>query len=99
RQGEWFFVVPWATEIAEVEKALRGSTLFVRKKASINAFIPRVGKPHVADELVVAKNAVYVRGDIRHPDHKTMRLPSWRRVVKNREVENGRAPFGGTWID
>ena len=28
---------------------------------------------------------VFVRGAIRHPDHKTLRLPTWHRVLVNRE--------------
>lgn len=31
--------------------------------------------------------AVYVRGHISHPDHKTIRLDEWRRVLMNTENE------------
>jgi len=30
---------------------------------------------------------VYVKGKIRHPDHKTLKLPFWHRVVANTESE------------
>jgi hypothetical protein len=103
RQGEWFFVAPTPTELAEIAEVERGSRLFVRQKASINSVIPRAGKPHVADEIVVVPHGaspfVYARGAIRHPDHKTVHLRQWRRVLRNREVDQARSPLGGTWVD
>jgi hypothetical protein len=126
RQGEWFFVVPETAEIAELERELDegakatrprshyrlGNRVVVRRKASINAFIPRSGKPHVADEIAVnvrPQNGagdgvgngarVYARGAVRHPDHKTVHLKQWRRVVKNLEVDQARSPLGGGWMD
>lgn len=36
---------------------------------------------------------VYVRGKVRHADHKTIILPYWHQVVMNREQTNGRVAF------
>jgi hypothetical protein len=37
---------------------------------------------------VMQRNAfVYARGAIRHPDHATIHLPDWHRVVMNTETE------------
>lgn len=99
RQGEWFFVVPSRTETEDLERALRSSLTIVRKNTSINSVIPRAGKPHMVDELVVTNGNVYVRGAVRHPDHKTIRLRFWHRVHRNLEVDQNRSVLGGTWID
>jgi hypothetical protein len=110
RQGEWFFVLPTDRELAELERAIAKNQVAVFPKRSINSAILRMGKPHVADELVVAANVdavsspsirgnVYVRGAVRHADHKTIHISQWRRVFRNLEVDQNRSPFGGTWID
>jgi hypothetical protein len=108
RQGEWFFVLPRADELEELERAIQKHQVAILRKRSINSAIPRAGKPHVADELVFAVNGasaapirgnVYVRGAIRHLDHKTIHIPDWRRVLRNLEVDSGRSPLGGTWVD
>jgi hypothetical protein len=105
RQGEWFFVVPSTPEIDELEALIRGNRVVVRRKASINAFIWRSGKPHIADEIAAVVNRagpwqrVYVRGGVRHPDHKTVELRQWRQVVRNLEVDQARSPLGGSWMD
>jgi hypothetical protein len=104
RQGEWFFLVVPDEEIRALEIAIKGNKTVVRRKASINSYIPRAGKPHIADEIVASARSlgdvrVYVRGAIRHPDHHTLRISQWRRVVRNREAEIARSPLGGTWID
>ena len=41
---------------------------------------------------------LYVRGTIRHPDHKTLKLQGWHHVVMNREFE-GRWNAGVTFLD
>ena len=40
----------------------------------------------------------FVRGTVRHPDHKTIRLPFWHRVVMNTESES-RAMAGVAFLD
>jgi hypothetical protein len=99
RQGEWFFIAVPDARLDELEREIVGHRIWVRKKVSIGSVIPRAGKPHVADELVVAKNEVFVRGAVRHVDHKTIWFDRWRRVERNREVDEGRSLFGGRWID
>jgi len=103
RQGEWFFV-PTEKEVEEtIDRDLARGKLWVYRRASIGSFIPRAGKAHRADELVVVrddgKQQVFVRGRVRHVDHKTVRFPFWVRVYRNREVEEQTSPFGGGWID
>lgn len=87
RQGEWFFVP--ANDVTPG---------IVHRNTAINRFIPRAGKPHIVDEIGLA-DAVYARGGVRHPDHKTIKLRGWHRVVKNLEVVQNRSILGGTWID
>ncbi len=36
---------------------------------------------------------LYVRGWVRHPDHKTIILHDWHRVVVNREVRGRNVTF------
>jgi hypothetical protein len=112
RQGEWFFVAIPCDEEREVETLAR-RTLPVRRGVGIAgaASIRRIGREHVADEIVVVPPSpiagngavastarVYVRGAVRHPDHKTVVLRHWRRTIVNREsIEQ---PIEGIdWID
>ncbi|HEY8074643.1 MAG TPA: hypothetical protein VIF62_11040, partial [Labilithrix sp.] len=101
RQGEWFFVHATKHEVWELETAIESGKAIVCKQTAINRFIPRAGKPHVADEIVgLGPDRVFVRGRIRHPDHATIDLRGWRKVLKNREyVDPNRNLLGGTWID
>ena len=73
----------------------------------------RSGKPHVADEVLflrepvlkhgfpVREAAVYVRGNVKHPDHATVKFAEWRKVIRNTEQQplRGGTLLGGTWID
>jgi hypothetical protein len=36
---------------------------------------------------------LFVRGAVRHPDHKTIRLNGWHRVVLNREQRSQAVAF------
>jgi len=36
---------------------------------------------------------VYAKGRVRHPDHKTIVLPFWHRVLPNREVSSVNVAF------
>ena len=103
RQGEWFFVPTEKEEEESIDREIARGKLWVYRRASIGSFIPRAGKPHRADELVVVRDKgdmrVYARGRVRHVDHKTVRLPFWVRVYRNREVQEQTSPFGGGWVD
>lgn len=74
------------------------------------------GNPHTADELVVIpvgskdsvgtsetrlmRNRVFVRGSIRHRDHKTKHFSQWREVIKNDEGATAEGNAAGIfWID
>jgi len=104
RQGEWFFVPADVEEVARVEDELARGASQLHRGVAISRFIARVGKPHVVDQLVDTRDAegqqqLFARGRVRHVDHKTVRLRGWYRVFRNLEVEEGRSPFGGGWID
>jgi len=115
RQGEWFLLNLTSEELAGLKSYLKSPLAIVHKKANIGQYAGRrVGKAHVAEELISmagvplshgftaqARNDVYVRGAISHPDHKTVKLGEWRKVIRNAErVEStGRAMTGSTWID
>ena len=74
------------------------------------------GNPHVADELVVLpsgsrgsvgtsetrlmRNRVFIRGSVRHVDHKTQHFSQWREVIKNDEGATADGNSSGIfWID
>lgn len=74
------------------------------------------GNPHVADELVVLpsgskdsvgtsemrlmRNRVFIRGGVRHVDHKTRHFSQWREVIKNDEGATASGTSAGIfWID
>lgn len=68
------------------------------------------GNPHTAEELVVLPGKpldhgfsvrgreVYIRGKVRHVDHKTVSFKSWRKVIRNAEPNAGQASGVG-WVD
>lgn len=104
RQGEWFFVPAEGDDVARIEGGIESGEVWIHRRVSIARFIARAGKPHVVEEIVETRDIrgnrqVFARGRVRHVDHKTVRLPRWYRVFRNREVEEGRSPFGGGWID
>jgi hypothetical protein len=112
RQGEWFFLEPSPAERSRLELALTSRAAFIVRAANIRDELEgrRVvgGNPHVADELVALpserphpERIAFVRGRVRHPDHATVRLRSWRRVVRNAEVTTGGVAWmaGVAWVD
>lgn len=68
------------------------------------------GNPHTAEELVVLPGTpldhgfsvrgreVFIRGKVRHVDHKTVSFKSWRKVIRNAEPNAGQA-LGVGWVD
>jgi hypothetical protein len=61
------------------------------------ARISRSGRPHVADEVMLANFHIFVRGAIRHPDHRTVRFLHWMRAIPNTETSD--RPEGVRWVD
>ena len=113
RQGEWFLLNPTSEEAATLKAHLKSTLAVVHKKANVGQYAGRAtGKPHVVDELVQIRDAeqvlahgfrtrsraaVFIRGALRHPDHETLKLGSWRKVILNNEA--GNPALGGAWID
>lgn len=102
RQGEWFFVPlrPAERALVELIAESRGSQRNIGIAQA--AGIPRAGRPHVADEVVVDRSPrgeakVYVRGAIRHPDHQTVVFRELRRAYPN--LERFERPEGVYWVD
>ena len=76
RQGEWFF--------------LPRPMMHVGEPASRNGQLVRPGsKPHRVQWLFrpEGRDETYVRGAVSHPDHETIYLDVWHRVVRNAEAE------------
>lgn len=98
RQGEWFFLPLSTSQVTAIEALARAGV--VRRDIGIAqaAGLGRAGRPHVADEVYVdLRRVIFVRGHVRHPDHKTIELREWTRVVPNRE--RFERPQGVLWID
>lgn len=97
RQGEWFFVKPSPAEARLLSELIRAEPHLVERHRSLGGN----GRPHMADELLHQSNGrVFARGRIRHPDHKTLILPEWRRVFRNAEVRSTQIGGNGVyWID
>lgn len=96
RQGEWFFVEPTLKQKETIEKELKSPLVLLFKKIPVNYLRPK-GNPHIADELLRIKSKdeffTYVRGHIRHIQHKTITLPGWMSVYKNTEIGSA------NWVD
>lgn len=45
------------------------------------------------------RRKIYVRGKVRHIDHKTVKFSNWREVVANNETVTPTGPGGVFWID
>lgn len=108
RQGEWFFLPVQAQEGRDLEVYAESHRRSLRRQEPI-----AVGsQPHVADQLLRVDGREradarwgrelerYVRGAVRHVDHRTVVLMGWHRVLRNRAV----IPASGTdarlkWID
>lgn len=76
RQGEWFFLPRPMMHVGEL--------------ATRNGRLARPGgKPHRVEWLFRPEggNETFVRGAISHPDHATIYLQAWHRVVQNAEAE------------
>ena len=102
RQGEWFFVRATPEEEKELATEISARRVFVRKSTGLAQAgnISRSGRAHLADEVVLLAGndrRLYARGNVRHPDHKTVYLDGWRRVFPN--LEAPAAIEGLTWVD
>lgn len=75
RQGEWFF--------------LPRPMMHVGDLAVANGRLVRgAGKPHRVDWIYqpAGRDETFVRGEVQHPDHATLHLQVWHRVVQNNEA-------------
>lgn len=114
RQGEWFFIEISAELNAELTSKASKNAIVVHTNVPIGAsFDNRGGNPHVASQLIrvpgeklehgfaVRGQQVYIRGSVRHKDHKTVSFKNWRLVVANNEAhETARGTASGVnWID
>lgn len=104
RQGEWFFLPCARRDLEAIEIAVRARRVQHEIGIAQAAKLDRAGRPHVADEVVVIHDdsvsngrKIFVRGEVRHPDHRTVRFPGFVRAVPNREPFA--RPAGVSWID
>jgi hypothetical protein len=76
RQGEWFFLPRPMMHVGE--RAVRNGRL-----------VRGGGKPHRVEWLYRPEGGdeTFVRGAVSHPDHETIYLQVWHRVVQNNEAE------------
>ena len=74
--GEWFFLPRPKMHVGEL--AIRNGHL-----------VRGAGKPHRVEWLYRPEglDETFVRGAVSHPDHKTIYLQVWHRVVQNNEAE------------
>jgi len=114
RQGEWFFVHPTMEEAKALAEALHKGLVAEHKKEALPFnrggnphtadYLARLPSDVSTLKLkhgfpAQSRSATYVRGDISHSDHKTVKLGSWRRVIKNNEPSGLLNKSGINWID
>ena len=69
-----------------------GELVYVQNRSLVltqeeyDAIPKEVRKKHFWEQLV-RDAEVYARSNVRHPDHATIHLPSWHRVLMNTEQE------------
>jgi hypothetical protein len=81
RQGEWFFLPRPMMHVGE--PAVRNGQLARGR-----------GKPHRVEWLYrpEGREETFVRGAVSHPDHETIYLQVWHRVVQNNELAPSEVP-------
>lgn len=108
RQGEWFFIPLSVNEEALIEGAASQRVVHRRAGIAQAARLRRLGRPHVADEVFFVREddprrdlprGIFVRGAVRHPDHKTLVFRHWSRVLANTEASSGAPVEGVYWVD
>ena len=109
RQGEWFFIDASDKE-KQLQILLDDHLVYVGQTGRIGN---RGGNPHIADEMIVVPpqhvldrlehgfsirpTQIYVRGAVRHQDHKTLKFSHWQEVIANSESrETARLVSGGS---
>ncbi|MBL8953432.1 MAG: hypothetical protein JNK82_21840 [Myxococcaceae bacterium] len=99
RQGEFFFVEPTADQLKRYLQLGRGIGWRTNVGIAAAAKWVRAGRQHVAEAVwALADGIVLVKGNVRHPDHKTLYFSDWRRVFQNREAYEAPPP-GVLWVD
>ncbi|MFX1479014.1 MAG: hypothetical protein ACFFCI_12860, partial [Promethearchaeota archaeon] len=88
RQGEWFFIPVTTKEQNLIEE----NENLIEKKQPIGG-----ANPHIADQLIRIDDEIYVKGKIKHVEHRTLKLNGWFRVLRNTEVRSRTRVLG--WID
>jgi len=56
------------------------------------------GRAHIVSENVIVDNVRFVRGSVKHPDHKTKFFKNWVRVFSNSEKTTEKLK-GVSWVD
>ena len=93
RQGEWFFVPARSRD----DRTLLGEAQDLGRIRQ-NVGLTAGGRPHFVQEHMEIDGDVFVRGRVRHPDHKVIVLKDWHRVLRNTEDVTVR-PTGMSWVD
>ncbi len=105
RQGEWFFVALDGAEEQALAHLERRAPIRRRIGIAAGGHLEHGGREHIADELLAGvlpppyapTPRVYVRGAVRHPDHRAVVFTRWRRVLPNAEART--AHEGVLWVD
>ena len=90
RQGEWFFV---PTKIK----------FHHRKATRKTGIIKGRGRPHQVSEYIniwdYENKQEFIRGNVNHPDHRTLKFSNWARVYGNKEKILDLQLSGINWFD
>lgn len=81
RQGDWWFIPAARAPRGEIEVAV----------ALDSGRTP----DHIADEAIVLKTKIYVRGHIAHRQHDGITLDGWHEAIQNTAIRTGRLARGG----
>ena len=97
RQGDLFFIPIYGEPEGIYEKAYfilrsqRNWELYQEIKR------PRImGTRHEAQEMITSDGITYVKGYIKHPQHKTLKLDGWHIVRMNEAITSFQVPDRGT---
>jgi hypothetical protein len=104
RQGEWFFQPASSGEVARVEALAKAGG--VARNVGIGRGREAMrGRPHVVSESVLVlvsketrESIEFVRGRVKHPDHRTIELHGWHKVFLNTEDRVLLSRFS-SWVD
>lgn len=91
RQGDWFFIPAGWIENLNRKREEKG--IFTQLDSTLSPM-----GDHIPEEWTMYYSSLYVRGTIKHHEHRTLYLKRWHLAIRNRAVRR-QDGLDSKWID